>query len=83
MLIWLLLRRGISALLLALLILPAVAADQDQAALAKQLSNPVASLVSVPVQVNYDENYGSTDLHHRKAIDPSTQYRVDIRLGRR
>lgn len=33
------------------------AADAD--ALAKQLSNPVASLVSVPLQLNYDDGYGA------------------------
>ncbi len=33
-------------------------AEADKAALAKQLSNPVASLISVPIQVNYDENIG-------------------------
>jgi hypothetical protein len=38
------------------------AAAQDQAAeLAKKLSNPVASLISVPLQFNYDENYGARD----------------------
>ncbi len=33
-------------------------AAQDQAALAKQLSNPVASLVSVPFQLNWDNGLG-------------------------
>ena len=36
---------------------PAGAADAD--ALAKQLSNPIASLISVPLQLNYDEGYGA------------------------
>lgn len=31
------------------------------AALAQKLSNPVASLISVPIQINYDDNYGLND----------------------
>lgn len=33
----------------------------EAAALAKKLSNPVASLISVPFQFNYDEGYGAKD----------------------
>jgi hypothetical protein len=37
----------------------APAAGSDQAAeLAKKLANPVANLISLPLQFNYDENYG-------------------------
>jgi len=37
-------------------------AQTDEAAeLAKKLANPVASLVSVPFQLNYDENFGADD----------------------
>jgi hypothetical protein len=36
----------------------AIGHTADADALAKQLSNPVAALISVPLQLNYDEGYG-------------------------
>ena len=40
---------------------PGFAQENDSAALAKKLSNPVASLISVPSQFNYDTGYGPAD----------------------
>ncbi|QIE57782.1 transporter [Pikeienuella piscinae] len=39
---------------------PALAADNDSD-LAKKLSNPISSLISVPFQFNYDQGYGPED----------------------
>lgn len=39
------------------------AGASDSAELAKKLSNPVASLISVPLQFNYDEGFGPKDAY--------------------
>jgi len=41
----------------------APAAAGDSAELAKKLSNPVASLISLPLQFNYDEGFGPKDAY--------------------
>jgi Putative MetA-pathway of phenol degradation len=54
-----------TAVLIRLLLLAAVAvpasAQDDSAELAKKLSNPVAALISVPLQLNYDMDIGAAD----------------------
>jgi len=45
----------------ALLFASAASAQDDTQELAKKLSNPIASLISVPFQFNYDDGYGPND----------------------
>jgi hypothetical protein len=49
---------GLSAMVLSA---SSVAAQESSADLAKKLSNPIASMISVPFQFNYDHGYGPYD----------------------
>ena len=55
----------VSSALALLVAVPAVARAQDAEALAKQTQNPVASLISVPLQGNWDFGLGVTFLFPR------------------
>ena len=47
--------------MIGLFLLPALAAADEAEDLAKKLANPVASLISVPIQANYDGNIGPAE----------------------
>ena len=61
--------RFLVPLLAATLIAPPAFAQENAEALAKKLSNPVAALISVPLQLNYDQDIGPADDGERFALN--------------
>jgi hypothetical protein len=53
----------------ALLAFSSGAGAQDADALAKQLSNPVAGLISVPLQLNYDDGFNANGDGHKFTLN--------------
>ncbi|MFC6688908.1 transporter [Jhaorihella thermophila] len=54
----------------AIFVVSPVSGVADEAAdLAKQLSNPISSLISVPLQYNYDRGMGATGTGHRQTLN--------------
>ncbi|WNH52019.1 transporter [Stenotrophomonas oahuensis] len=49
---------------------PVAAQEHSADELAKKLSNPVAALISVPFQYNYDQTYGQDGYRHNLNIQP-------------
>jgi len=55
---------------------PLAAQEHSADELAKKLSNPVAALISVPFQYNYDETFGEEGYRHTLNIQPVAPFSI-------
>ncbi|MNV26677.1 hypothetical protein D3C71_1178020 [compost metagenome] len=67
---------GAAVILPALAVLPQPVWAEDADALAKKLSNPVAALISVPLQYNYDDGYANDGYRHTLNIQPVAPFSI-------
>ena len=58
-----------TAALLSALLAPAASFGQDAADLAQELANPLAAIISVPFQLNYDDSLGPTESGNRTTLN--------------
>jgi hypothetical protein len=67
----------------SVLLLPFNAYADEEAELAQKLANPVASLISVPLQYNYDDNFGLNDdgSRHYLNVQPVIPFSITDELN--
>lgn len=73
-------RKGKTVAILAgiSLLLPQIVLAESNEELAKKLSNPIASLISVPLQLNYDTNMGRGDEGSRLLLNVQPVIPIEI-----
>ncbi len=77
---WMTLRFATAVFFVGAIFITPVLAEEDSAELAKKLSNPVAALISVPFQLNYDQAIGPAEDGERLTLN--TQPVIPFELNR-